>query len=90
MTMTYKFIAIDDEQDEFGPARHIEHTINGEQTWPELVERFEEFLKGVGYIYDGHLEMVEDEPRSARGESPADNILAENQAKAWELYGRSL
>jgi hypothetical protein len=82
MTMTYKFIAIDDEQNEFGPARHIEHTINGEQTWPELVERFEEFLKGVGYIYRGHLEMVDD--------TPADDNAAENQAKAWELYGRSL
>jgi hypothetical protein len=66
MTMTYKFIAIDDENDEFGPARIIEHTITGEQTWPELVERFEEFLKGIGYIYDGHLEMVEDEPPSKK------------------------
>ena len=58
--MTYKFIAIDDENNEYGPARHIEHTITGEQTWVELLPRFEEWLRGVGYVYDGHLEMVKE------------------------------
>jgi hypothetical protein len=61
--MTYKFIAIDDENDECGPARIIEHTITGEQKWNELLVHFENWLSGVGFTYDGHLEMVEDEPR---------------------------
>ena len=58
--MTYKFIAIDDENNEYGPARRIEHTITGEQTWVELLPRFEEWLRGVGYVFDGQLEMVKD------------------------------
>jgi len=58
--MTYKFTAIDDENDVYGPARHIEHTITGEQTCDELLPRFEEWLRGVGYVFDGHLEMVKD------------------------------
>ena len=58
--MTYKFIAIDDENNEYGPARHSEHTITGEQTWDELLPRFEEWLRGVGYVFDGQLEMVKD------------------------------
>jgi hypothetical protein len=41
-------------------ARHIEHTITGEQTWDELLPRFEEWLRGVGYVFDGQLEMVKD------------------------------
>lgn len=56
----YKFICTGDEADEFGPGINVEHTINGEQTWDELLPLFEAFLRGVGYIFDGHLEMVKD------------------------------
>ena len=57
--MKYTFTAVDDENDEFGPGREITHTIIGEQTWPQLVEHFERWLKGVGYIYDGELQIVD-------------------------------
>jgi hypothetical protein len=58
--MTYKFICIDDESNGYGPGRHIEHVITGEQTWVDLLSRFEEWLRGVGYVFDGQLEMVKD------------------------------
>lgn len=54
----YKFISISDEADEFGPKINIEHTINGEQTWDELLVHFENWLKAVGYIFDGEVQMV--------------------------------
>lgn len=54
----YKFISIGDEADEFGPGINVEHTITGEQTWDELVEHFDRFLKAVGFIYEGELQMV--------------------------------
>lgn len=30
-------------------------------TLPELLEDFENFLKGVGYQFDGHLDIVQEE-----------------------------
>ncbi len=48
----------DTETDNFGPGREIKHTIVGEQTWDELLPRFEEWLRGVGYIFDGTVEVV--------------------------------
>ena len=55
----YTFSMVDDET-EFGPAREVVHTINGEQTWVELLPFFEEWLRGIGYHFDGHLEMVQE------------------------------
>ena len=37
-------------------SRHIEHVITGEQYLPDLVDRFEEWLRGCGYIFD-HIEL---------------------------------
>ena len=31
------------------------------QTLPEIVANFEDFLRGCGFIIDGHLDFVEDE-----------------------------
>ena len=59
MTMKYKFIMEDDEQNEFGPAREVVHTIIGEQSWPELLPFMEEWLRGIGFIFDGSLAMVD-------------------------------
>jgi hypothetical protein len=39
--------------------RTVTNTVTGEQTWPQLVETFEEWLRGVGYVFDGHL-VLED------------------------------
>jgi hypothetical protein len=57
--MKYKFIATEDE-DDFGPGRVIEHTIQGEQTWNELLTHFEDWLRGTGFIVKGHFELVDD------------------------------
>lgn len=29
---------------------------------PDVLEQFEQFLRGCGYYFDGRLELVEDEP----------------------------
>lgn len=29
-------------------------------TWDCALERFEEFLRGCGYVFNGHLELVDD------------------------------
>jgi hypothetical protein len=57
--MKYKFIAIEDEDDN-GPGRVIEHTIIGEQKYEELLDHIEDWLRGVGYMFKGHLAIVED------------------------------
>lgn len=64
MVMKYKLIMEDDEMDEFGPAREVAHTIIGEQTWPELLPFMEEWLRGIGFIFNGTLAIVDDEGKS--------------------------
>ena len=63
MTMKYKFILEDTNDDvssyNYGPTRHIEHVITGEQTWPELLVHFKDWLHGVGYVFDGELDVVD-------------------------------
>lgn len=53
MTTKYQFIMND------GDGREVIHTIAGDQTWPELVMHFQDFLKGVGYIFDGELMVID-------------------------------
>lgn len=60
MTIKYTFTMTDDESNFSGPAREVIHSITGEQSWVELLPLFEEWLRGVGYHFDGHLEMVTD------------------------------
>lgn len=52
----YSFSMVDDED---GDGVEIVHTLKGERKWSELLPYFEEWLKGAGYIFDGHIEMVE-------------------------------
>ena len=62
MTMKYKFILEDTNDDndfDYGPRRYIEHVITGEQTWPQLLGHFQNWLTGVGYIFDGELDIVD-------------------------------
>lgn len=64
--MKYRFILEDDDVDVGQPAdirmtgRHIEHVVKGEQTWDELLPHIEDWLKGCGYIFDGHLSLSDD------------------------------
>lgn len=62
MTMKYKFILEDTSSKEdfdYGPSRHIEHVITGEQTWPQLLEHIQFWMKGCGYVFDGELDIVD-------------------------------
>lgn len=31
----------------------------------EVIANFEEFLRGVGFVFDGHLDIVTDEPQAS-------------------------
>lgn len=55
--MKYRFILSEESNDVGLPdTRHIEHVITGEQYLPELVNHFEDWLRGCGYIFS-HLDL---------------------------------
>ena len=35
--------------------------MSGDSTYDQVIETFECFLRGCGYVFDGHIEMIEDE-----------------------------
>lgn len=43
------------------PESKIEITIGADSTLSEVIEKFESFLKASGYIFNGTLDIVEDE-----------------------------
>lgn len=59
MTSKYTFIYEDDDVSQFGPGREIKHTITGEQTWPDLLTHIEDWMRGIGYKFDGTLEIMD-------------------------------
>ena len=59
--MAYKFIRTIDSENKFSNC-DVEFTVSSNSmTYPELLEVFEEFLRGCGYVFDGHVEIVEEE-----------------------------
>lgn len=57
------------------PAKNIDHTIDADDlSLDELIPAFEDFLRGCGYVFDGHLEIVNNEADSF-------NDFDANQAK---------
>jgi len=70
MNIKYKFV-LEEELDNdpccYSPGREIVHVHTGELTLSDQLERFEEWLRGVGYIFDGHLEIIEDMNDSCGG-----------------------
>ncbi len=56
--MIYKFSKVADENNPYDNS-HIEHTVNS-VSLPDLINEFENFLRGCGFIFDGHL-TIEDE-----------------------------
>jgi len=63
MTMKYTLTMTDDgNADDFTPSgstREVSHTITGEQTWVELLPFIQEWLHGIGFIFDGELAVVD-------------------------------
>ncbi len=49
-----------DSNDEFGKDRKIEITFEA-ITLPDVIEEFEYFLKSIGYVFTGKLDIVEDD-----------------------------
>lgn len=68
MTIKYTLICEDDDTT-YGPGRVISHTLTGEQTWDELLPYIESWLRGIGYIFNGTLDIVPDlpAPNSSKG-----------------------
>jgi hypothetical protein len=46
------------------PESKIEITIDSQSTLTEVIESFENFLKACGYVFNGHLDIVQDEEYS--------------------------
>jgi hypothetical protein len=68
----------------------ITHTIRGDSTLDEVVEAFEYFLKGAGFNFEGHLDIIEDDLLSVDDmDSPSDNISFENYNQ-YNLMSESL
>lgn len=42
------------------PQKHVRISTDA-VTWPEVLAVMEDFLKGMGYIFDGHLDIVDEE-----------------------------
>jgi len=42
------------------PETRVEYTIESAYL-PEMLEAFENYLKACGFVFDGHVEIVEDE-----------------------------
>lgn len=57
--MSYKFIKTIDADNPYDNT-FIEHTVNAVAI-PELMAAFEDFLKGAGFVFDGHIELVIEE-----------------------------
>jgi hypothetical protein len=43
------------------PESKVEITLDTESTLTEVIEKFENFLKACGYVFDGHLDIVQEE-----------------------------
>lgn len=43
------------------PETKTEITLDVQSTLPEVIERFEDFLKACGYVFKGKLEIIEEE-----------------------------
>lgn len=57
--MTYRFIKQRDPANKFDVSV-IEHSVDAVSI-PDLLEAFEAFLKGCGFVFDGHIDIVEEE-----------------------------
>lgn len=55
----FKFIKYRNEDNEFDRTKVVHIVEAG--TLPELLEAFEDFLKGCAFSFEGQLEVVEDE-----------------------------
>jgi hypothetical protein len=43
------------------PEKKWEVTIDPHSTLNEIIEQFENFLRGIGYVFDGKLEIIKED-----------------------------
>jgi hypothetical protein len=55
-----KFISYSKGASEIYPESKVEVTIAIDSTLTEVLQKFEDFLKGSGYVFDGYLDIVND------------------------------
>lgn len=61
--MRFMFTASDDYGD--GDRHRVTKEFQAD-TWDEALMMFEEFLRGCGYIFEGHLDLVQEEKLSTK------------------------
>lgn len=61
---------VPDQLDRVNHANKITHEFEAESL-DEVMEQFAQFLRGSGYSFDGHVEIVDDYPVDKDKESPA-------------------
>ena len=57
--MSYKFIKTHDPENKHDITDVIIETTHNELSIPDLLEVFEEFLKASGFVFKGHIDIVE-------------------------------
>lgn len=66
--MRFTFTAEDEYED--GDYHRVTKEFQAD-TWPEALTMFEEFLRGCGYIFDGSLDLVQEEKASVKSKFDA-------------------
>lgn len=61
--MKFTFIAEDSYDD--GDEHRVTKEFTAE-TWHDALMSFEEFLRGCGYVFNGYLDLVEEDPVKLR------------------------
>lgn len=63
---------------------HLNMSFSGDCTLSEVLENFENFLRGTGYYFDGHLDFVEDEVNANHFDDESDRWLEEQYYESEE------
>lgn len=48
----------------------VEFTLSPEISWMDALQQFEHFLRGAGYLFDGHFDIVYAEGEEPKDETP--------------------
>jgi hypothetical protein len=54
-----KFISYTEGTEGYYPESLVETTINFDSTLPEILDKFGDFLRGSGYVFNGNIDIVE-------------------------------
>ena len=88
MTTKYTFICERDNNDYLLRIPKTSNTfvVEGEQTLFELIEKFEDFLRGNGYVFDGHFDLVDPNEDNLYGYNQDFNVESVDTINLDNLY----